>query len=123
MIHAPEAVQLNLTISNCEVCHFRREPRSPLLLHACIYLVLAFCAAQRLRCASAIRLRASGLSTRAFLAFTGAFLALRPFALDEPPEPASRARTWVSFAISESIWASIESIAIALRITHTSRFD
>src|SRR5580692_3662791 len=86
------------------------------------YLLLAFCAAQRLRCASAIRLRASGLSTRDFLALAGAFLVLRSVTLEaETPEPASRERTCVSLAISESIWASIESIAIDLRINHSSR--
>jgi len=75
------------------------------------YLHLSFFAAQRLRCASAIRLRASGLSTRDLRDFAGDFLVLRSVAFEEP-EPASRERTWVSRAISESIWARIESIAI-----------
>ena len=82
-----------------------------------LYLLLAFCAAHRLRCASAMRLRASGLNTRDFRAFAVVFLVLRSVALDEP-EPASRERTWVSRAISESIWARIDSIAIVMRITH-----
>ena len=47
------------------------------------------------------------------------FLVLRAVVVDEP-EPASRVRTWVSREISESIWARIESIAIALRITQCS---
>ena len=49
---------------------------------SCAYLFFAFCAAQRLRCASAMRLRASGLSTRDFLDFAGAFRVLRSVALD-----------------------------------------
>ena len=40
-----------------------------------LYLALAFCAAHRLRCASAIRLRASALNTRRFFPFLGAFAA------------------------------------------------
>ena len=55
---------------------------------------LAFCAAQRLRCASAMRLRASGLSTRFFLLLLGPLVDLLA-ELDAPldREPASRVRT------------------------------
>ena len=79
---------------------------------------LAFCAAQRLRCASAILLRASGLNTRFFLvfplAFAGDFGVLGSVTLAATlPVVASRERTCVSFAISASIWAIMESIAIS----------
>ncbi len=67
-------------------------------LRACAsYLALAFCAAQRLRCASAIRLRASALNMRRFfpsLAAFAAFLVLRPVTLAATlPVLASRERT------------------------------
>jgi hypothetical protein len=54
---------------------------------------LAFCAAQRFRCASAIRFRASALNTRFFLLLDGPFVLVR--APDEltDREPASRERT------------------------------
>jgi hypothetical protein len=76
-----------------------------------MYFDLAFCAAQRLRCASAIRLRASALSTRFFLLLLGPLVDLLA-ELDElvDREPASRERTWVSLAISASISARIDSI-------------
>jgi hypothetical protein len=70
---------------------------------ATCYFPLAFCAAQRRRWASAIRLRASGLRTRFFLLFpaTPGFAALSlPEIL---PDAASRERTCVSLAISASI--------------------
>jgi len=68
-------------------------------------LLLDFCAAQRRRCASAMRLRASGLRTRVFLDdFLAADFVLR---CDEvklfEPDPASNFLTCVSLAISESI--------------------
>src|ERR1700739_54767 len=76
------------------------------------YFDFAFCAAQRLSCASAIRLRASALSTRFFF-LPGPLLV---FVLDPGEatarEPASRERTWVSLAISASISARIVSIDI-----------
>lgn len=78
------------------------------------YFALAFCAAQRLRCASAIFLRASALSTRFFLglALAGDFLALLPALVVAVPMLASSLRACESRAISESIWASMFSIAI-----------
>lgn len=77
-------------------------------------LVLALWAAQRLRCASAIRLRASALSTRFFGDFlAGDLLACRPLTpVEGLPVLLSNLRTSVSLAISESIWARIESIAM-----------
>ena len=82
------------------------------------YLALAFCAAQRLRCASAIFLRASALNTRFFLglALAGAFLALLPALVVVVPMLASSLRACESLAISESIWAIMFSIAINARI-------
>ena len=101
--------------------HLRRiKKKIAMSFPSVLYLLFAFCAAQRLRCASAIRLRASGLNTRDFRDFAGDFLVLRSVAFEEP-EPASRERTWVSRAISESIWARIDSIAIALSITQSTR--
>ena len=78
------------------------------------YFALAFCAAQRLRCASAIFLRASALNTRFFLglALAGAFLALLPALVVVVPMLASSLRACESLAISESIWARMFSIAI-----------
>lgn len=76
-------------------------------------LDLAFCAAHLLRCASAIRLRASALSTRFLRVLAGAFLVFRSVTFVATlPESASRERTCVSLAISASIWASIDSISI-----------
>lgn len=83
------------------------------------FAVFAFCAAQRLRWASAIRLRASALNTR-FLrgpaaGVLSALLVPLVAALAAAlvvPVPLKRARTWVSRAISESICAKIESIVI-----------
>ena len=79
-----------------------------------LYFAFAFCAAQRLRCASAIFLRASALNTRFFLvfAFAGAFLALLPALVVVVPMLASSLRACESRAISESIWASMFSMAI-----------
>jgi hypothetical protein len=58
------------------------------------YFDFAFCAAQRFRCASAILLRASGLSTRFFLLLVGPLVDLLA-ELDEliDREPASKERT------------------------------
>jgi hypothetical protein len=71
-----------------------------------IYFDFAFCAAQRLRCASAIRLRASGLSKRFALPFAlaGVFVAFDPFNFEVTPLPlVSKVRMWVRRAISASI--------------------
>ncbi len=91
----------------------RREVSRP---PARFLLSLGFCAAQRLRCASAIRLRASALNLRRFFRFFGAFAAfpvLRSVTLAATlPVLASRERTCVRLAISASISARIESIAI-----------
>ena len=77
-------------------------------------LLLAFCAAQRRCCASAIFLRASVLKTRFFLvlALAGAFFAGRPALVVAAPSVASSARACCSLDISASISARIFSIAI-----------
>jgi hypothetical protein len=78
---------------------------------------LARRAAQRLRCASAMLLRASALNFRRFfLAFlTGAAFGAGVVVAEEAlPIPFSRARAWVSLAISESICWRIESILMLL---------
>jgi hypothetical protein len=87
-------------------------------------LVFARCAAQRLRCASAIFLRASALSTRLFLglALAAALPALGPAVVEAVPMLASSLRACVSLAISESNWARMFSIAIWKRITQESGF-
>jgi len=73
---------------------------------------------QRLRCASAIRLRASALSTRFFLglALAEAFLALRPALVAAVPIVASRERACLSLAISESNWAKNVFYSHSVRI-------
>src|SRR5208282_2578858 len=80
-----------------------------------VALLLAFCAAQRRCCASAIFLRASALKTRFFLvlALAGAFFAARPALVVATPSVANSARACCSLAISASISARIFSIAIS----------
>src|SRR5580658_8968243 len=82
------------------------------------YFALAFCAAHRLRCASAIRLRASGLRTRFVLVLPAfVFFLIAVNLVARLRELASSERTCVSLAISASICATIESIAIGESIT------
>jgi hypothetical protein len=69
-----------------------------------LILIFAFCAAQRFRCASAIRLRASGLRKCFFLFFAEAEPDLRDEVNLVPlPTSESNDRTLVSRAISASI--------------------
>jgi len=67
--HYPEHVQGKLTPGWNSECNAPNHGRR--------YLLFALCAAHRLRCASAIRLRASGLNTRVLRAFPADFLFLR----------------------------------------------
>ena len=77
------------------------------------YLAFARCAAQRFRCASAMRLRASGLNTRRFLAFPLTALVFAEELVGAAmPALASRLRASVNRAISESISEMIVSIDI-----------
>lgn len=87
-----------------DVCRVTREQAADYAS----FLLLAFCAAQRLRCASAMRLRASGLSTRIFRVFifgvAEAFLVLRSLIpVATLPVLANKERACVSRAISASI--------------------
>src|SRR5208282_4083747 len=69
------------------------------------FLVLARSAAQRLRCASAMRLRPSALILRRFAGFDAltAFAALCPAGVEMTPMVANSLRACCSRAISESI--------------------
>ena len=86
---------------------------------------LAFCLAQRLRCAAAILARASGLSTRFFAALTlaGAFACITAAFVVTLPRSANKARACFSLAISASISVRMFSIAMQQGYSNDAGFE